>query len=967
MSQQSQVAVDATSSVKRQVRGSALLLTGRSCSILLNLVTQILIVRILARTEYGHLAFALSIVEMLALATAFSLDKSLSRFGAIYHERQDRPRLAGSLIVCGGIPLGLGLTTALAIWLAPTAAFEVLRINDAASRLLVLAVVLVPASAFASVTMSLLNVIQGARAVFYRKHLLGPALKLALVIGVVIADGGTMGIVLSLVGAGICGLVTDFWLVIRLLRREGLLSYFSPRRVVLPVREIFSFCVPLLLSDLAYFARGTLVVVLLGWLGTADGTAAFRAVLPVVKLNELVIVNFAFMFTPLASRLFAQHKTVELWELYHRTSLWIMVLSFPIYAGCVCLAEPLTIAMFGESYQDSALLLTVLAYAYFLQATFGFSSLMLKVTGRVKVLMATDILASLVTLASVGWATPIWGPVGAAVAAGGGTILHCVLKSLALRFGHAPVAQHQFNVPKVATFLVASSIALTSLIWTPGWLVGIALAMTASVLVLWCSLGQMQTEEMFPELARFSMAKWLFAAGHSRRTPTIVNDSKPNRPTRIAYIMSRFPKLTETFILREMIEMERLGVYVGVYPLQRERSRVVHPEAAPFVARAYFAPIFSWRVFLANVRCLLRQPVNYVSTWMTLVQANMGSPRYLGGALLFFPKIVLSGERMRQDGIQHVHAHFASHPAMAAWVIHRLEGIPYSFTAHGSDLHRDQHMLREKVRDAAFVVAISNYNRQLIIDRCGPRTDGAVHVVHCGIDPTVFPRRQHPTSFEQGLGPFQIACVGTLHEVKGQSHLLVACDIVRQSGRRLICNIVGSGPDRARLEALAAKLDIAKDVRFHGSRTAVEIRELLANSDAIVAPSVPTRDGRREGIPVVLMEGMGSGLPAVASDLSGIPELVQHELTGLLTAPGDAQAIAQAIIRLMDDAALRQRLALAGHELVSAGFDSGTNARRLLELIEKSLSPIDILKCSRGEGDNERAFIAPRQEEACLT
>ncbi len=407
-------------------------------------------------------------------------------------------------------------------------------------------------------------------------------------------------------------------------------------------------------------------------------------------------------------------------------------------------------------------------------------------------------------------------------------------------------------------------------------------------------------------------------------------DRPAAQATKIAYIMSRFPKITETFILYEMLAMEEQGVQVEVYPLRRERTTVIHPEAEAYVARAHFLPHVSWPILRSQLRFLVRKPKAYFSTLWTLLRANWGSRRYLAGAVFYFPKAVHFAERMALQGIDHVHAHFASHPAMVAFVIHRLAGIPYSFTAHGSDLHVDQHMLREKVTEAAFVVAISQYNRELILAKSGAQFQEKVRVIHCGVDTDVFQPREGATPFEQGEGPFSVACIGTLHEVKGQKYLLQACQILQQRGIQVHCHLVGDGPDQAMLEAEASRLGVADQVHFHGRRTRAEIAQLLRRVDALAAPSVPTRSGRREGIPVVLMEAMASGVPVVASRISGIPELVEDGVSGLLVPPGDAQALADALARLYrQDPESRRALGMAGREKVVREFDVHRNSAAL--------------------------------------
>ncbi len=409
----------------------------------------------------------------------------------------------------------------------------------------------------------------------------------------------------------------------------------------------------------------------------------------------------------------------------------------------------------------------------------------------------------------------------------------------------------------------------------------------------------------------------------------------PPRVRRVAYIMSRFPKITETFVLFEMREMERLGLDVDVYPLQRERTAVSHPEASPYVERAKFAPWLTCAMLAACAHFLLRRPRVFLQTVWTLVRANFGSARYLAGALLFLPKAVWFARAMQRSGVQHVHAHFASHPAAVAYVIHRLTGIPYSFTAHGSDLHRDRHMLREKVAEAAAVIAISRYNRRLIIEECGPRCAEKVHVVHCGVDLSEWRPKAPPHLRSLPVAaPLRVMCVGTLHAVKGQRYLIEACRQLRDAGVGVACRFIGDGPDEPMLKALSARHGLENCVQFLGRKTASEVRQLLAGADALVAPSVPTRDGRREGIPVVLMEALAAGVPVVASDLSGIPELVIDGETGLLTPPGDAAAIAQALQRLAVDPSLREELAALGRAKVEREFNLAANAAALAHIFD---------------------------------
>jgi glycosyltransferase involved in cell wall biosynthesis len=409
--------------------------------------------------------------------------------------------------------------------------------------------------------------------------------------------------------------------------------------------------------------------------------------------------------------------------------------------------------------------------------------------------------------------------------------------------------------------------------------------------------------------------------------------SSDDRP--VAYIMSRFPKLTETFILDELGAVERQGVRIELFPLLRERTTMVHPEAVAWVARANYLPFVSLAIVRSNVSFLARHPRRYLSTLVAMIRGTAGSPNFLVGGIGVFPKVVHAARMMSRLGVRHVHCHFATHPALAGFLIHRLTGIPYSFTAHGSDLHVDRRMLCQKIEEAKFAVTISRSNAAVIEAECGARPAN-LHVIRCGVDRQVFrPRAAASTPDGTGRVP-AITCIGTLHEVKGQRHLIGAIATLARSGLEVRCRFVGDGPDRAALEQLVADAGIRGCVEFLGQRTRDEVLALLNETDILVAPSVPTRGGKREGLPVVLIEAMAVGVPVVASHLSGIPELVEDGVTGLTVPPGDDDAIAAALRTLIEDPSLGAQFATAGLERIQAEFDLDRNASRLIGLFARA-------------------------------
>lgn len=410
------------------------------------------------------------------------------------------------------------------------------------------------------------------------------------------------------------------------------------------------------------------------------------------------------------------------------------------------------------------------------------------------------------------------------------------------------------------------------------------------------------------------------------------------RPLRVAYVMSRFPKLTETFILFEMLAVERQGVGVELFPLLRERTTTIHPEAKALVDRARFLPFLSWPILKSQLWFLRHRPRRYLRTIGAIVRGTWRSPNFFLGGLGILPKVAHAARLMRSAGVDHVHCHFANHPAMAGLIIHRLVGLPYSFTAHGSDLHVDRRMLCEKVSGARFVVAISDDNRRVIERECPDAAAARVQVIHCGVDTSVFRPIDAADAggvagVRDGDAPLEILAIGTLHEVKGQVVLVDACRELSDRGVAMRARFVGDGPDRTMLAERIAAAGLDGRVQLLGTRTRGEIADLLAATDVLVAPSVPTRSGKREGIPVVLMEAMASGVPVVASRLSGIPEIVRDGENGRLFPPGDATALADVLVELAGDPALRDRLGRAARETAVRDFDVDANAARLIESI----------------------------------
>jgi glycosyltransferase involved in cell wall biosynthesis len=398
---------------------------------------------------------------------------------------------------------------------------------------------------------------------------------------------------------------------------------------------------------------------------------------------------------------------------------------------------------------------------------------------------------------------------------------------------------------------------------------------------------------------------------------------------KVAYIMSRFPKLSETFVLYEMLALQQQGVPVEVFPLMSERGSVMHHEASQFVERAHYQPVLSGPILKAQWRYLRRSPRAALGVWDEVFRGTLGSTNYMVGGLGILPKAARFADEMVKMGVNHIHAHFANHPTVAALAIHRLTGIPFSFTVHAHDLYVDQHMLEQKVRAAAFVVAISQYNKEFIVRHCGEDVRDKIHVVHCGVDTRLFQPRQK----EPGSGPFTIVCVGALEEKKGQAYLIEACRLLRERGLDFVCHLIGQGQARAELERQVQQSGLTGLVRLAGGQPRDEVARMLGLADVVALPSIVTKSGKMEGIPVALMEPLACEVPVVSTRISGIPELVEDGVTGLLVPPQDAVALADALERLARDPELGRRMGRAGRQKVLREFDLLENTARLSQLM----------------------------------
>lgn len=404
-------------------------------------------------------------------------------------------------------------------------------------------------------------------------------------------------------------------------------------------------------------------------------------------------------------------------------------------------------------------------------------------------------------------------------------------------------------------------------------------------------------------------------------------------PPRLAYLVTRYPAISHTFLRREVEALRSLGVTVETFSMRRAGADQLLTDADREAFRTTYAVLPPrWGDLAgAHLRALLTRPRRYARAAATALAMRRPGLRGTLWQLFYLAEAGVVWDRCRRLGLRHVHAQFASNATDVALLAAELggRGWSWSFTVHGPVEFYDVpgFRLAEKARRAAFVACISDFARSQVQAFLDPADWDKVETVPLGLDAAAFAAGGRDGRGDGGAT--RVLTVGRLAGVKGQAVLLEALAQLAARGRRVELTVAGDGPERERLERRAAELGVADRVEFLGSVGQDRVADLYAQADVFCTSSFA------EGVPTVLMEAMASGLPTVATRIMGIPELVEDGATGLLVPPGRADALADALERLADDPELARRMGEAGRRRVAEERDPRRSAERLVAVIDK--------------------------------
>lgn len=425
------------------------------------------------------------------------------------------------------------------------------------------------------------------------------------------------------------------------------------------------------------------------------------------------------------------------------------------------------------------------------------------------------------------------------------------------------------------------------------------------------------------------------------------------QPT-VAMIVTTWPRLSQTFILREFLGLEKLGVKLRIFSIKVPQAEPVHAEVSRIRAPVTYLAFRSslWPILRANLRMACKRPRRYFATWVL----GLSCLRY-GNVLHVIRQMLRAGYvagSLFDTPADRIHAHFATAPGSVAMFVSELTGIPYTIAVHANDIFVKARgrLMRAKVDRADAVVTNNQFNRRYLLSEFGADLSRKLPCIYNGLDLSAFKARSDPRGLPSA--PL-ILSVGRLVEKKGFTYLISALSILRDRGREFRAEIIGAGPEMEKIKVRIARCGLEDRVVLLGAQDQHSTRAAYHRASMFVLPCVVTSNGDRDGIPNVLYEAMASGIPVVSTGVAGIPELIRNGDNGLLAPQSDPTGLAEQIDLLLTNPDLAQRMADAARRTIESQFTIEQSSKKLADLFRT------LHEKRRFARRNSQGFSAPQE------
>lgn len=410
----------------------------------------------------------------------------------------------------------------------------------------------------------------------------------------------------------------------------------------------------------------------------------------------------------------------------------------------------------------------------------------------------------------------------------------------------------------------------------------------------------------------------------------VMNNSK--KPA-LGYILKGYPRISETFISNEILRLEQLGFKLTLFSMRLPRENFTHDSVKQIQAEVHYLPTYLGKQFFTllfpNLLLALKRPRRYGQALAIAFKRFRRTRKSATFKHLLQAGFLVNNHLGKGVEIDHLHGHFAHSPTSVTMFAATLSNMPFSFTAHAKDIYTsNKEQLREKIDNASFVVTCTGFNAEHLRS-IAPESTTPIHRIYHGIDTTLF---SSSTPQVESKPPYRLLTVARITEKKGLPTIYQALAELKKRNISFQHVLIGDGDDREKTQALIDELDLRSHCQLLGTRTHQEVLQHFSKSDLFILGCQVARNGDRDGIPNVLVESLAMGVPALSTNVSAIPELIIDGATGRTVAPEDSSAMAEAIMELLQNQQLREKVSRSGQEFVKKNFDNLHLTAQLAEL-----------------------------------